>query len=221
MEIKSKQEDHQSKFARDMRNFYLGGGNGSNVYDRNNHENGDFTPKRHNGVNFEYSSKEEDRKLAYKSVKTINIFSSNYYLSFEIYFKEIKLFSLVFMENGYQFYFLNSLGTLIEKKQFVEINSNCCAILRLDEYQFNIPNFVSCVLEIEDKERNMEKELGAILEELSISCSLIPSLMCYEELLLKDLENQMETNLELFKVNTLAFEKSNLTKEAFEQAFEP
>ncbi|KAI5662307.1 hypothetical protein M9H77_21630 [Catharanthus roseus] len=46
------------------------------------------------------SSKNERGKLAYKSIKTINVFTSNSYLSFEIYFKEIKLFSLVFMENG-------------------------------------------------------------------------------------------------------------------------
>ncbi|KAI5654534.1 hypothetical protein M9H77_31721 [Catharanthus roseus] len=50
-------------------------------------------------------------------MKTINFFPSNSYLSFEISFKEIKLFSLVFIENGYQFYFLNSLGTLIIKEK--------------------------------------------------------------------------------------------------------
>ncbi|KAI5650223.1 hypothetical protein M9H77_36228 [Catharanthus roseus] len=36
---------------------------------------------------------------------------------------------------------------------------------------------------IEDKGRNMEKELGAILEELPINLSLNPSLMCYESYL--------------------------------------
>ncbi|KAI5663709.1 hypothetical protein M9H77_23032 [Catharanthus roseus] len=40
--------------------------------------------------NFEDSSKDEDGKPAYKSIKTINFFLSNSYLSFEIYFKEIK-----------------------------------------------------------------------------------------------------------------------------------
>ncbi|KAI5676544.1 hypothetical protein M9H77_07494 [Catharanthus roseus] len=39
----------------------------------------------------------------------------------------------------------------------------------------------------------------------------------FKELLLKDFENQMGTNLELFKVNSLAFEKPNLRKEVFEQ----
>ncbi|KAI5668809.1 hypothetical protein M9H77_18662 [Catharanthus roseus] len=37
------------------------------------------------------------------------------------------------------------------------------------------------------------------------------------ELLLKDVENRVGANIELFKVNPLAFEKSNLRKEAFEQ----
>ncbi|KAI5675851.1 hypothetical protein M9H77_06801 [Catharanthus roseus] len=41
----------------------------------------------------------------------------------------------------------------------------------------------------------------------------------FRELLLKEFENQMGVNLELFKVNTLAFENSNLRKETFEQEF--
>ncbi|KAI5681903.1 hypothetical protein M9H77_03131 [Catharanthus roseus] len=61
------------------------------------------------------SNKDEEGKLDYKLIKTINFLPSNSYLSFEIYFKEIKLFSLVFMENGYEFYFLNTSGTLLEK----------------------------------------------------------------------------------------------------------
>ncbi|KAI5676262.1 hypothetical protein M9H77_07212 [Catharanthus roseus] len=44
---------------------------------------------------FEDSSKDEEEKLAYKSVKTIIFFPSNSYMSFEIYLKEIKLFSLI------------------------------------------------------------------------------------------------------------------------------
>ncbi|KAI5667218.1 hypothetical protein M9H77_17071 [Catharanthus roseus] len=131
-------------------------------------------------LNFEDSSKDEEGKLAYKSIKTINFFPYNSYLSFEIYFKEIKLFSLVFMENGYQFYFLNSLGTFSERKQFMEFNSISCAIPRNNECYFNITNYVSCMLGVEDKGRGMEKELGTILEELPINLSLNPSLMCYE-----------------------------------------
>ncbi|KAI5663816.1 hypothetical protein M9H77_23139 [Catharanthus roseus] len=61
MEAKSKQEDYQSKLARDMHNFHHGGGNGVNAYGGSNwgHGNfisrghdgyGNFTPKKHNGV---------------------------------------------------------------------------------------------------------------------------------------------------------------------------
>ncbi|KAI5663847.1 hypothetical protein M9H77_23170 [Catharanthus roseus] len=126
--------------------------------------------------NFEDSSEDEGGKLAYKSIKTINFFPSNSFLSIEIYFKEIELFSLALMENGYQFCFLNSLGTLLEKKQFIEFNSISCAVPRVDEYHFDIANFASCVLGVKDRGRNMEKELGTILEDLSISLSLNPSL---------------------------------------------
>ncbi|KAI5667745.1 hypothetical protein M9H77_17598 [Catharanthus roseus] len=139
MEAKSKQEYYHSKLAIDIYNFHHGGSNGV----RNNHTNGNFTPKRHNGV-------------------------------------EIKLFSLVFIENRYQFYFLNSLGTLTEKKQFIEFNSNSCAIPRVDECHHNIANYVSYVLGIEEKRRNMEKELDNFLKDLSISLFLNLSLMCYE-----------------------------------------
>ncbi|KAI5682745.1 hypothetical protein M9H77_03973 [Catharanthus roseus] len=97
--------------------------------------------------------KSEDGMLAYEPIKTINFFSSNSYLSFQICFKEIKLFSLVFMENEYQFYFLNSRGTLLEKKQFIRV---------------------------EDQGRSMEEDLGTILEDLSISLSLNPSFSFHE-----------------------------------------
>ncbi|KAI5676589.1 hypothetical protein M9H77_07539 [Catharanthus roseus] len=130
--------------------------------------------------NFDDSSKDEAGKLAYKSIKTINFFPSNDYLFFEIYFKEIKLFSHVFMENGYEFYFLHSLGTLLEKKDFLEFNSLFCVIPRIHEYYDNVVKHISCMLGIEDKGINMEKDLGAILEELPISLSLNPSLMGHE-----------------------------------------
>ncbi|KAI5649480.1 hypothetical protein M9H77_35485 [Catharanthus roseus] len=39
MEVKGKQEDYQSKHARDMHNFPHGGGNGFNAYGGNNHGN--------------------------------------------------------------------------------------------------------------------------------------------------------------------------------------
>ncbi|KAI5653795.1 hypothetical protein M9H77_30982 [Catharanthus roseus] len=52
-------------------------------------------------------------------------------------------------------------------------------LLRVDDYDFNIANCASCVLGIEDK-RSMEKELGPILEHLSITLSLNPSSLYYE-----------------------------------------
>ncbi|KAI5653943.1 hypothetical protein M9H77_31130 [Catharanthus roseus] len=71
-------------------------------------------------------------------------------------------------KNRYQFYFLKSLGTLPEKKQFIEFNSDSCAIPRVDECHFNIANYVSCVLGINDKGRNKEKELGNFIKDLPI-----------------------------------------------------
>ncbi|KAI5682060.1 hypothetical protein M9H77_03288 [Catharanthus roseus] len=56
MEVKSKHQHYQSKFASDMHIFYHGGGNGFNAYGGNNRGNGNFTSKRHNGVgNFSYA----------------------------------------------------------------------------------------------------------------------------------------------------------------------
>ncbi|KAI5653597.1 hypothetical protein M9H77_30784 [Catharanthus roseus] len=50
MEVKSKQESYQSKFTRDMHSFHHGGGNAFNAYGGKDHRNGDFTSKRHIGV---------------------------------------------------------------------------------------------------------------------------------------------------------------------------
>ncbi|KAI5663397.1 hypothetical protein M9H77_22720 [Catharanthus roseus] len=129
--------------------------------------------------NFGDSSKDEEESFP-TSLKTINFFPFSSYLSFEIYFKEIKLFSLVFMANGYQFYFFNSLGNLLKKKYFIEFNFLSCVIPRIHEYYDNVANYASCMLGIEDEGRSMEEELGTILEELPIRFILNPSLMCYE-----------------------------------------
>ncbi|KAI5676313.1 hypothetical protein M9H77_07263 [Catharanthus roseus] len=175
MEAKSKQENYQSKIARDMHNFYHGGGNGFNAYGGNNHRNGNFS-KRHNGVHyFSYYAKSFEVNTRYDN------YEHNPYDCYEKdLFKEIKLFSLVFMENGYQFYFPNSLGNLIQKKQFIEFNSNSCAIPRVYKCHFNISNYVSYVLGIEDKGRNMEKELGNFLKDLPINnASFVePNIVC-------------------------------------------
>ncbi|KAI5676397.1 hypothetical protein M9H77_07347 [Catharanthus roseus] len=130
-------------------------------------------------MNFGESSKNQEGRLGYNSIKTICFFPSNSYLYFETYFKEIKLFSLVFIEHGDHFTFLNSLVIYLERRYFIEYNSISCAIPRVDDYDFNIANCVSYVLGFEDR-RSIEKELGPILEDLSISLSLNPSSLCYE-----------------------------------------
>ncbi|KAI5676949.1 hypothetical protein M9H77_07899 [Catharanthus roseus] len=126
MEGKRKQEDYQSKLARAKHNLHHGGGNGFNAYGGVNHGNGNFTPRKHVGVD-NYSS---------------------YASSFE--------------HTSY------------------------------DEYG----GYGRCSKEKESELEKSEKEF-----------------------LLNDFENQMGVNLELFKVNPLAFEKSNLRKEGFEQEF--
>ncbi|KAI5667707.1 hypothetical protein M9H77_17560 [Catharanthus roseus] len=120
------------------------------------------------------------KRLGYNSLKIISFFPSNSYLCFGIYFKEIKLFSVVFIEHGDLFTFHNPLGAYLERRYFVEFDSISCAIPRVDDYDFNIVNCVNCVLGLEDR-RSMEEELGPILEESSISLSPNPSSLCYEE----------------------------------------
>ncbi|KAI5666587.1 hypothetical protein M9H77_16440 [Catharanthus roseus] len=130
-------------------------------------------------TNFGEPSKNQEGRLGKNSIKTLSFFPSNSYLYFEIYSKEVKLFSLVFIEHGDHFTFLNSLGTYLERRYFIEFNSVSCAIPKVDEYEFIIANCVSCVLGDKDR-RSMEKELGPVLEDLSISLSLNPSSLCYE-----------------------------------------
>ncbi|KAI5673463.1 hypothetical protein M9H77_13827 [Catharanthus roseus] len=136
-------------------------------------------------------SKNQEGRLGYNFIKTISFFPSNSYLCFEIYFKEIKLFSLIFIEHGDHFTFLNPLGTYLERRYFIEFNSISCAIPRVHDYDFYISNCVSCVLGVEDR-RGMEKELGHILEDLSISLSLNPSSLCYE-VSLEELKSLLES----------------------------
>ncbi|KAI5653524.1 hypothetical protein M9H77_30711 [Catharanthus roseus] len=83
-------------------------------------------------------------------------------------------------EHGDHFTFINSLGTYLERRYFIEFNSLSCAIPRDDDYDFNIANGISYVLRVEVR-RSMEKVLGPILEDLSISLSLNPSSLCYED----------------------------------------
>ncbi|KAI5681786.1 hypothetical protein M9H77_03014 [Catharanthus roseus] len=64
-EVKSKQENYQSKLARDMHNFHHGGGTEVNDYGGNNHGNGNFTQKRYNGVRNFYSHAKSYRHISY------------------------------------------------------------------------------------------------------------------------------------------------------------
>ncbi|KAI5681645.1 hypothetical protein M9H77_02873 [Catharanthus roseus] len=277
MEAKSKQEDYQSKLARDMHSFHHGGSNGFNAYGQNNHGNGNFTHNKHVGVG-----------------------------NFSFYAKSFEHTSYDDYGDYGRFYFLNSLGTLLEKKYFMEFNSISCAIPRVDECHFNIANYVSYVLGIEyayaisfsgglflvvpyvskclsshvfledsllqsdvtlfdilhDKclgkfvenvgyvssflDTFMEDPndfvslnqlMSIVIGEVEFSCNeqklsnVINSLntlfenifgfqfyhLHFKEFLLKDFESRMGVNLELVKVSSLAFEKSNLRNEAFEQ----
>ncbi|KAI5681274.1 hypothetical protein M9H77_02501 [Catharanthus roseus] len=65
IEVKSKQEDYQSKITRDMHNFYHGGGNRFNAYGGTTMEIANFTPRRHVGVESEHleCSKEKESEL--------------------------------------------------------------------------------------------------------------------------------------------------------------
>ncbi|KAI5681060.1 hypothetical protein M9H77_02287 [Catharanthus roseus] len=99
--------------------------------------------------NFGEPSKNQEERLIYNSIKTITFFPSNSYLCFEISFKEIKLFSLVYVEHGDHFIFLNSLGMYLERGYFIEFNSLSCATPRVDENDSNVANCVSCLLGVE------------------------------------------------------------------------
>ncbi|KAI5653978.1 hypothetical protein M9H77_31165 [Catharanthus roseus] len=99
---------------------------------------------------------EEELDVLKKS-EEINFFANQNNSSFEI-----KLFSIVFIKNGDHFTFLNSLGTFLERRYFIEFNSISRAIPRVNDYDLNIANRVSCVLGVEDR-RSIEKELGLFL----------------------------------------------------------
>ncbi|KAI5662471.1 hypothetical protein M9H77_21794 [Catharanthus roseus] len=85
---------------------------------------------------------------------------------------EIKLFLIVFIEYGDHFTFLNSLGTYLERKYFIEYNSISSTIPRVGEYDFNIANCIPCVLGVKDR-RSMEKE------DPSMSSSVMFDPSCY------------------------------------------
>ncbi|KAI5652559.1 hypothetical protein M9H77_29746 [Catharanthus roseus] len=201
-----------------MQNFYHGGGNGFSADGGNNHRNGNFTLKRHNGV--ETSNVDSCENMNEKSIEKEDcneIKEKERGEEKERLVERLCIFDSISMFSKESEYFECPKEKEVSlRKNFGDSSKDKDGRLtyKFDEYHFNIANYASCVLGVEDKGRNMEKELGTILEELPISLSLHPSLMCFN----KDFENRMGDNLELFKVNPLAFEKSNYRKEAFEQA---
>ncbi|KAI5683010.1 hypothetical protein M9H77_04238 [Catharanthus roseus] len=86
-------------------------------------------------------------------------------------------------------------------------SSISCAIPRVDEYYFNISDYASHMLGDEEKGRNMEKELGTILEELPISLSLNPSLSFYEASF-----EELKISLEYSCTLTLMFGRNHTTE---------
>ncbi|KAI5653471.1 hypothetical protein M9H77_30658 [Catharanthus roseus] len=165
--------DGRWMYLRSMNTFYGNGSYGNEpIVERRLMDSGDI-------VEFWRTKQESRGKTCYNSLKIISFFPSNFYLCFEIYFKEIKLFLLAFVEHGDRFTSLNSLGTYLERRYYIEFNSISCAIPRVHDYDFNIANYVFCVLGVEYR-RSMEKELGPILEDLSISLFINTSSLCYE-----------------------------------------
>ncbi|KAI5664105.1 hypothetical protein M9H77_23428 [Catharanthus roseus] len=129
--------------------FHHDGGNRTNAYCGNNHGNGNFTPKRNNGVgNFSSYAKS---------------YGNNSYDDCGGYDRD----------NAKYDYYEHSPYDFQEK---------------VDEYHFNIVNYASCVLGVEHKGRSMEKELGAILEEL-------PKI--------KDTDGNVDNDMVVYKENAL------------------
>ncbi|KAI5664138.1 hypothetical protein M9H77_23461 [Catharanthus roseus] len=107
--------------------------------------------------NFEDSRKNGGGKLAYKSIKTINFFPSNSYLSFEIYFKEIKLFSLKLLDGvdderskeGKKQSLPSTVGSTLPSVSFIEIFSSNPLVKREDSWEemdskSSLVGFTSC-----------------------------------------------------------------------------
>ncbi|KAI5668829.1 hypothetical protein M9H77_18682 [Catharanthus roseus] len=108
----------------------------------------------------------------------------------------MELFSLVYLEHGDHFTCFNSPGTYLERRYFIESNSISCASLRVDDCDFNIANFDSCVVAVEDR-KSMEKELGPTLEDISISLSLNFSSLRNLFLLVSSMKNGPYSHLSL------------------------
>ncbi|KAI5662438.1 hypothetical protein M9H77_21761 [Catharanthus roseus] len=111
-------------------------------------------------------------RLVYYPFKTISFFPSYSYVCFEIFVKEIKLFSQK-ME------IISTFLTLMElhlKKYFLEFNSLYCDISlqtpKVDDYNSKVVNDASFVPGLEGQGKSLEKEPSIIREDKSISLSL-------------------------------------------------
>ncbi|KAI5676593.1 hypothetical protein M9H77_07543 [Catharanthus roseus] len=241
--VKIKQEDYQSKLTRDMYNFHHGSGNESTLMVETTMEMETLLLKDIMELvtsilmNFKDSSKDEEGKLAYKSMKTINFFPSNSCSCFEIYLEEIKLFSLVLRENGYEFYLLNSLDPLMSSG--VKFDPSCYGFGKhVEQCDYVLP-----ILGVFLKNINgfilfnqhvifLNKQIAFVSgkHELSIVVTTFETFLKthsvskfynlhFKEVLLKDFENQMEAILELFKIMAWLFTWKNALKiklESFE-----
>ncbi|KAI5653492.1 hypothetical protein M9H77_30679 [Catharanthus roseus] len=142
------------------------------------HEGYDHGADTHEGYHFvAYGRNAGDGR--WKCLRSINAFYGNRSYGDETMVERKLIDSGDIIELRDHVTFLNSLATYLERRYFIEFNFISCAIPRVDEYHFSIANYVSCMLRVEDR-RNMEKDLGPILEYLSISLSLNPSSLYYE-----------------------------------------
>ncbi|KAI5668818.1 hypothetical protein M9H77_18671 [Catharanthus roseus] len=142
------------------------------------HESYDHGAHTHEGYSFDaYGRNDGDGRWRYPMI--INSFYGNGSYGDKPMAERRLMDSGDHVEHGDDFTFLNPLGTYLERKYFIEFNSIPFTIPRVDEYDFNIANCVSCVLGVEDR-RSIEKEPRPILEDLSISLCLNPSSLGYE-----------------------------------------
>ncbi|KAI5681815.1 hypothetical protein M9H77_03043 [Catharanthus roseus] len=183
----------------------------------------------------------KEESLPTSSIKAINFFPSNSYLSFEIYFKEIKNFQ----DKGRNIE--KELGNFLKDLPIsLSLNpSFMCYTVSLVEIELFLESYLShvriignvCVITfggglflVVSSTSKYVSSCDPLKNQLvNNDVSGEPSCFDYEfvhddsffdakvELLLKDFENPMRANLELFKLNPLAFAKSNLRKVDFEQ----
>ncbi|KAI5650512.1 hypothetical protein M9H77_36517 [Catharanthus roseus] len=136
------------------------------------HEDYDYGAHTHEGYNIGAYGK-DDCDGRWRYLRSMNVFYGNGSNREEAIVQRRLMDNGDIVEHGDHFTFLNSLGTYLKRRYFIEFNSISCAIPRVDDCDFNIANCVSCLLGVEDR-RSMEKEIGPSLEDLSVNLSLNP-----------------------------------------------